>query len=321
MPNIDPSSAYDDIAPRYDKIYTDPIHDIENKAITDILRKCAIGNMVDIGCGTWYVVDMLKPWWYRYYGIDISSGMIDVLNRKYSEYPFVRAVVGDFNFIQGKPYESTASIVSTFGGMSYMDLPQSMQTIDRIKWDDTLVFLMFYGDDNNYPLHADHTMRDYSNYIRPRRADIIKECVERGYYMYSMDYRGNICRVLDPKCPDISVWYVAWLEKYYILTNFNISIPYEFLDFIRKNKRIFAKTYADKAPHEYVLCNKAIKKDCAKPFANYIREHGYDWYFCDKPCKYMLIGNYVYRTLWELSSLAVITRAILKNDIKVKYQL
>ena len=34
----------------------------------------------------------------------------------------------------------------------------------------------------------------------------------------------------------------------------------EIREFVEKQFRIFAKTYADKAPHEYIVCRTALMK-------------------------------------------------------------
>lgn len=67
------------------------------------------------------------------------------------------------------------------------------------------------------------------------------------------------------------------------------------IEFIEKQKWIFAKTYAHKAPHEYVVRGKVNGSD--KEFmhvVDYIQDNGITMYFWNHPNKYIIIGEHQY---------------------------
>ncbi|MBE6063423.1 MAG: hypothetical protein E7207_07705 [Clostridium butyricum] len=66
-------------------------------------------------------------------------------------------------------------------------------------------------------------------------------------------------------------------------------------DFIERQNWIFAKTYARKAPHEYVVRNKVNGSDEDFTYVvNYIQEKGITMYFWDHPNKYIFVDGYQY---------------------------
>ena len=69
----------------------------------------------------------------------------------------------------------------------------------------------------------------------------------------------------------------------------------ELRDFISRQDWIFAKTYADRAPHEYVVRHKINGTDEEfMKIVNYIREYGITMYFWNRPNKYILVDGWQY---------------------------
>lgn len=69
----------------------------------------------------------------------------------------------------------------------------------------------------------------------------------------------------------------------------------ELKSFIDKQNWIFAKTYANKAPHEYVVRGKVTGTD--EEFmrvVNYIQEKGITMYFWNHPNKYIYLDGHHY---------------------------
>ena len=69
----------------------------------------------------------------------------------------------------------------------------------------------------------------------------------------------------------------------------------ELRQFIERESWTFAKTYADKAPHEYVVRSK--QKSTDEEFmavVNHIAEHGITMYFWDHPNRYIFVDGYQY---------------------------
>ena len=69
----------------------------------------------------------------------------------------------------------------------------------------------------------------------------------------------------------------------------------EFRQFIEKESWIFAKTYAQKAPHEYIVRNKinATDEDFVAA-AEYIQNNGITMHYWGHPNKYLFIGDKYY---------------------------
>lgn len=72
--------------------------------------------------------------------------------------------------------------------------------------------------------------------------------------------------------------------------------------FIQKQKWIFAKTYAQFAPHEYVMklrCNGTV--DEFNEFGQYIQEHGMRMFYYKNERKYLLLDGYFYWVCGEVT--------------------
>lgn len=78
----------------------------------------------------------------------------------------------------------------------------------------------------------------------------------------------------------------------------------------------FAKTYAKKAPHEYLVRDK-ISKDNQKlmlGFAKFIKEHGYEEKFWQTTFVYLNIGKYKYWTCeYPLYKTSLVNRCLVEN--------
>ena len=65
--------------------------------------------------------------------------------------------------------------------------------------------------------------------------------------------------------------------------------------FIEKQSWIFAKTYADKAPHEYIVRGRAAGTDEEfMHMVKYITEKGITMYFWNHPNKYIYLDGHHY---------------------------
>lgn len=66
-------------------------------------------------------------------------------------------------------------------------------------------------------------------------------------------------------------------------------------DFINKQSWIFAKTYANKAPHEYIVCGRTKGTDEEFMAAvNYIQENGITMLYWGHPNKYIFFDGRQY---------------------------
>ena len=66
-------------------------------------------------------------------------------------------------------------------------------------------------------------------------------------------------------------------------------------EFIASETWTFAKTYADRAPHEYVVRGKQKSTDDEyMAVVNYIAEHGITMHFWNHPNRYIFVDGYQY---------------------------
>ena len=66
-------------------------------------------------------------------------------------------------------------------------------------------------------------------------------------------------------------------------------------EFISKQNWIFAKTYANKAPHEYIVRGRISGTDEEfMSVVNYIQEKGITMYFWNHPNKYIFLDGHQY---------------------------
>lgn len=319
---MDTKQIYNKISPLYDTMYSDEQYTAEDQTIRDILLKICRGAILDIGCWTGYTLDQLfmdpvyknNSYMIQYDGVDLSDGMIETAKRKYGKLSnTVTFSAEDFMEwkARGKRYDT---IVSTFASMSYMDADSSLNKVLDLAKDDALVMLMYYGPDRGKPDLASKVDIPYDTSGRPSRQELIIEASYRGWYMYGMDGNGKISQIRQPGMETANNPAVWFQEKRYIITNFPIDIPKDYLKMIYYNKRTFAKTYADFAPHEYLVYGKVKGNDLFRPFVGWIREHWYMKRYGKKSFTYLNIGK---RCYWSMGApveeTTIINRAITKD--------
>jgi predicted TPR repeat methyltransferase len=86
------AAAYDHAAAGYDATYADPMHTAEDRLLRRWLRRrVPPGFVVDLGCGTGWLIDQLDAPAGQYLGLDISPGMLAVARAKHPAHRFVEA--------------------------------------------------------------------------------------------------------------------------------------------------------------------------------------------------------------------------------------
>ena len=88
--NTDKIKLYNHISKIYDGLYQDDESKIIDKYIKNILKIEAVQyyDILDVGCGTGFLLDILDIDTNGYLGIDISPGMIKRAKKKYPKYNF-----------------------------------------------------------------------------------------------------------------------------------------------------------------------------------------------------------------------------------------
>ncbi len=92
----------------------------------------------------------------------------------------------------------------------------------------------------------------------------------------------------------------------------------EIRDYLNKQDWIFAKTYADKAPHEYIVREKAWGTD--REFADsvlYIREHGIPMMFWGSEYIYLYLDGRLYWTTEESVEDTIILNRCDRKDCEI----
>ncbi|MCR5475598.1 MAG: hypothetical protein K6F28_10415 [Lachnospiraceae bacterium] len=92
----------------------------------------------------------------------------------------------------------------------------------------------------------------------------------------------------------------------------------KFREFIERQNWIFAKTYADRAPHEYVVRGKLNGTD--EEFLEiiaYIRESGITMYFWNHPNKYVFMDDRQYWVMCDKNDEPVILNRCNLEEYKI----
>lgn len=87
----------------------------------------------------------------------------------------------------------------------------------------------------------------------------------------------------------------------------SVNLPEDLQEFIPAQEWIFAKTYADTYPHEYIVEERVDSALYAK-LAEHIDTHGYTDYFYKKPVVYFDYDGYTY---WHMEN--IINRCVVAD--------
>lgn len=89
-----------------------------------------------------------------------------------------------------------------------------------------------------------------------------------------------------------------------------------FIEWINSFNWTNAKSYADKAPHEYLVRKHLGDEDglIMVEFAKYIKQNGYVEYFYQTPFTYLNIGEFKYWTMdYPLYKTTIVNRCMVQN--------
>lgn len=156
--------AYSDLAPVYDNIHTSKADRAEDAVVRDLLYPlvdraswCAfVGtaypSLVDLGCGTGWLLDNFPHASGFYLGVDISPGMIERAQEKHPGCMFMEQ-----DMLQPIPYQADV-VTSTFGACSYVNPDLLVDALDRILRPGGMFFLQAYSP--AYESRPSYVMKD-----------------------------------------------------------------------------------------------------------------------------------------------------------------
>lgn len=134
-------NQYDAIAESYDSLFKDEVSIEENNKIASMLFDVP-GIILDVGCGTGLLLDILKVPLDEYFGIDSSNEMLEIFRKKHPKYHNLCIPFEMFNL----KFMVFNTIVALFGSASYIEI-ETLMDIPKGK----NLFLMFYKE-NYHPV-------------------------------------------------------------------------------------------------------------------------------------------------------------------------
>src|SRR5580693_9220146 len=108
-------SAYNGVAAKYDQAHLQRKSIAENYVLRWLLKGMGGGPVLDLGCGTGELIEIMGLDPCHYFGLDLAPGMISRAREKHPRYTFEVGDMEDLRMTRG----SWPCITSIFGGFSY----------------------------------------------------------------------------------------------------------------------------------------------------------------------------------------------------------
>lgn len=153
-------SQYDVIADRYDNLFTDSISLSENAEVGEMLLPLN-GSILDVGCGTGLLTEIISINPEKYIGVDPSEKMLAKFKEKHPSFRNLVCASYDGKVVDCNSFDN---VVSLFGSPSYLS-NMSLLRISRCK---AHLFLMFYKEDY-HPVTYEMCGIEFKHKVRTRR--------------------------------------------------------------------------------------------------------------------------------------------------------
>jgi len=189
--------AYDRVANRYDSEYTSRMYQAENVALRTILRNLDLpdlGTILDLGCGTGLLVDLLPEIKDRVIGLDISQNMLDVAKEKH---PDLETHRGNMANLSAFPQDAFGAVTSLFGPISFCsDYRRCAEEIHRVLRPGGRFFIMACG--TRYAARRSYQQQGYRLPMTYFRAGAL-----RNLFAWAEDvYTGGFNVTVEDHCQD-----------------------------------------------------------------------------------------------------------------------
>lgn len=153
-------SQYDAIADKYDTLFIDESSLAENAEVGEMLLPLS-GSVLDIGCGTGLLTEIVNVLPENYYGIDPSEKMLNKFKLKHPVYKHLMCAPFDGYVVDCNKYDN---IVALFGSASYLE----HRALQRLASCRNRKFLMFYKDDY-HPVTYEKCGVEFVHNIYPKK--------------------------------------------------------------------------------------------------------------------------------------------------------
>lgn len=164
---------YDDMAEGYDA-HDDTLQFLaEDRFVYGMINEY-LGDrtLVDLGCGTGRAVQWLNPSPSKYYGYDVSTGMLSIAAQKHPEHFFDLADMRDVHTIPN------ALVISLYGSPCYM--PVKDLAMIMTKWNDAgaeQFYLLFGNGRNRQTYGAKHEHSVHPTYFGQKELSVLASAI------------------------------------------------------------------------------------------------------------------------------------------------
>jgi len=208
---IDVEKIYDMIADDYENDYSDErvgnLVEAENAFIKELMPYKGKGNLIDCGCGTGLLLDLIQIHKKNYVGLDISKGMLDIAAKKNKDYSFIHEDV----FTHKNKYDFCISMFAITDVFGTKMLSKSVELLNK----NGMFVGTFINTDGPYKkLHCFEKNGIDFNPLTYTYSEICNELVKNGFDWY---YILGIANIKDSA--DVQTMTKELLDKRHLLAN------------------------------------------------------------------------------------------------------